>query len=133
MTEKKIRDPHVRYALILAKQAGPKGVTVAELREKNGRLHHGAVSAVLSRLADDGRLVALQERRGRCTVYVLPEHQGARSAQGELRTFYVETEHDGVLVAPGPAGVWVAMDGNEPAWIGPRTLAAIEKARRRGR
>lgn len=74
---------HQKYVLILALQAGAKGVTVAEARESKGGLHHGKISSALSCLHQDGRLAALRERRGGCGVYVLPEFVGER----EVRVF----------------------------------------------
>lgn len=70
-----------RYALILARQNGTRGVTIAELREKHGTLHHGKMSSALTNLHKDGRLVALTERRLKCGIYVLPEfvHHGAET------------------------------------------------------
>jgi hypothetical protein len=72
-----------RYVLTMAGMMREKGVTVAEVREKNGTLHHGRVSAALTNLHRDGRLVALKARRNRCGIYVLPEYAGER----ERRTF----------------------------------------------
>lgn len=74
---------HQKYILILALQAGAKGITVAEARETKGGLHHGKISSALTCLHQDGRLAALRERRGRCGVYVLPEFVGGR----EVRVF----------------------------------------------
>lgn len=67
-----------RYVLIMLSQSGKHGYTVAELREKDGTLHHGRVSSALSNLRLRGKIVMLQERRGNCHVYVLPENQDGR-------------------------------------------------------
>lgn len=67
-----------KYVLIVAGMMKGKGVTVAELRERNGKVHHGRVSAALTNLHIAGRLVALRERRGHCGIYVLPEYAGDR-------------------------------------------------------
>lgn len=67
-----------RYVLVMAKQAGERGVTVAELREKSGSLHHGRVSSAVTKQHIAGRLVALTERRGNAGVYVLPEYANGR-------------------------------------------------------
>jgi hypothetical protein len=72
-----------RYALILATQNGAKGVTVAELRELHGSLHHGRISAALTNLHKAGRLAALKDRRRHCGIYVLPEFVEGR----EVRQF----------------------------------------------
>jgi len=70
-----------KYALILAGQRGTHGVTVAELRELHGSLHHGRISAALTNLHKAGRLVALRERRNHCGIYVLPEYVEGREAR----------------------------------------------------
>jgi hypothetical protein len=72
-----------RYVLIIAGQQRGHGVTVGELRERNGSLHHGRISGALSDLHKAGRLVALRERRGNpaAGVYVLPEHVEGREAR----------------------------------------------------
>lgn len=70
-----------RYALILAAQRGATGITVVELREVHGSLHHGRISGALSDLHKAGRLVALRERRNHCGVYVLPEYVEGREAR----------------------------------------------------
>lgn len=70
-----------RYALILAGQQGARGVTVKELRERDGSVHHGRVSAALTNLHKAGRLVALRERRDHCGIYVLPEYAEGRDAR----------------------------------------------------
>lgn len=74
---------HQKYVLILALQAGAKGITVAEARESKGGLHHGKISSALSCLHQEGRLAALKARRGKCGIYVLPEFVGER----EVRVF----------------------------------------------
>lgn len=70
-----------RYALIIAQQQREHGVTVAELRETQGNVHHGRVSSALTNLHKAGRLVALRERRGHCGVYVLPEYVDGREVR----------------------------------------------------
>lgn len=70
-----------RYVVIMAAQAGARGVTVAELREKSGSLHHGRISSAMTKQHIAGRLVALTERRGNAGVYVLPEHVGGREVR----------------------------------------------------
>lgn len=59
---------------------GAIGATVAELR-MGTFAHHGQVSSALTNLHRAGRLARLVERRGRCHVYVLPEHVGDRPTQ----------------------------------------------------
>lgn len=78
-----------RYALILAGQRGRDGVTVAELRERDGSLHHGRISAALTNLHKAGRLAALLDRRGHCGIYVLPEFVEGR----EVRQFRSNRPH----------------------------------------
>lgn len=67
-----------KYVVIMAQQAGERGVTVAELREKTGSLHHGRVSSATTKMHIAGRLVALTERRGHAGVYVVPEYVNGR-------------------------------------------------------
>jgi hypothetical protein len=62
-----------RYVLVMARQRHAQGVTVAELRESKGGLHHGKMSSALTNLHKAGRLVALKARRDKCGIYVLPE------------------------------------------------------------
>jgi hypothetical protein len=82
-----------KYALIMATQGGRNGVTVAELRERHGSLHHGRISAALTNLHKAGRLAALRERRGHCGIYVLPEFVEGR----EVREFRSNRPHLDVL------------------------------------
>lgn len=62
-----------KYVVIMAQQAGTRGITVAELREKTGGLHHGRVSSATTKMHIAGKLVRLAERRGNSHVYVAPE------------------------------------------------------------
>jgi hypothetical protein len=68
---------------ILAKcfEAAEEGVTVAEMRSAFERSHHGSVSSTLTALHKSGRVVRLTEVRGRCKVYVAPEHQRDRDSE----------------------------------------------------
>lgn len=68
-----------RYVLILARQAGERGITVADIRDAS--LHHGRVSGALSVLHKVGKLSRLTEVRGRCKVYVLPEFVNDRPTE----------------------------------------------------
>ena len=70
-----------KYVVIMAQQAGARGITVAELREKTGGLHHGRVSSATTKMHIAGKLVRLAERRGRSHVYVAPEFVGDRDVQ----------------------------------------------------
>lgn len=67
-----------RLTLILAAQAGERGLTIVDLREAKGSLHHGKMSSALTNLHKGGRLVRLADRRDRAHIYVLPEHAGER-------------------------------------------------------
>ncbi len=70
-----------RLVLILAQQAGRRGVTVGEVREAKGALHHGRMSSALTKQHIAGKLVALRERRGNQGVYVLPEFVDGRDVR----------------------------------------------------
>lgn len=58
--------------------AGPTGMTWKEFDAASGWNHHGRSTAALSGLHKTGRLVRLQERRERCSVYVLSEYAEGR-------------------------------------------------------
>lgn len=60
-------------ALQFARLQGARGVTARELGE-HMNTHHGSASGALSNLHRKGKLVRLQERRDRQSVYVLPEY-----------------------------------------------------------
>jgi hypothetical protein len=63
---------NVARAVLVVQEAGDAGVTVHELT-KRLRLHHGATSALLSRLAADGRLVyRAPAKRGQTGTYATP-------------------------------------------------------------
>lgn len=70
-----------KYVVIMAQQAGARGITVAELREKTGGLHHGRVSSATTKMHIAGKLVRLAERRGNSHIYVTPEHVGDRETR----------------------------------------------------
>lgn len=70
-----------RLTLILAGQQGAHGITIAELRESKGALHHGKMSSALTTLHMTGHLAALKARRGRCGIYVLPEFANGRETR----------------------------------------------------
>lgn len=70
-----------RLVLILAAQAGPKGITVRDVRDDKTSLHHGRISSALTKHHIAGRLVALYERRDHCGVYVLPEYVNERPSR----------------------------------------------------
>lgn len=62
---------NVARAVLVVREAGDAGVTVHQLT-KRLRLHHGATSALLSRLAADGRLVYRRPaKRGQTGTYVV--------------------------------------------------------------
>ena len=60
-------------ALFAIRGAHKQGFTWKELDGWLGWNHHGKTSSVLSVLHKAGRIVRLDETRGRCSVYVLPE------------------------------------------------------------
>lgn len=77
---KDVASKRQRYLLILAERAKERGITVAEVRDAS--LHHGRVSGALSALHKKGKLARLEEMRGRCRIYVLPEFVNDRPTQG---------------------------------------------------
>jgi hypothetical protein len=66
--------------MTLLAQAGNAGLTWRELSVLSG-WHHGTASGVLSVLHKGQRIARLTERRGKCLVYVLPEHVAGRETQ----------------------------------------------------
>jgi transposase len=63
---------NVARAVLIVREAGDAGITVHELT-KRLRLHHGATSALLSRLARDGRLIyRAPAKRGQTGAYLIP-------------------------------------------------------------
>lgn len=85
-----------KYVLIMAAQAGERGITVAELREAKGGLHHGRISSAITKQHIAGKLVALTERRGHCGIYVLPEFVNERETR-PYRRQNVRLQVDDVL------------------------------------
>lgn len=77
------RDDDGRTALLQEKiiseafQAKFFGVTVTDIKNKI-EPHHGSASGALSVLDMTGHLVCLEQRRGRCHIYVLPEYVNLR-------------------------------------------------------
>jgi hypothetical protein len=71
-TTTKPRLTNVARAVLVVREAGDAGVTVHEVT-KRLRLHHGATSALLSRLAADGRLTyRAPAKRGQTGRYLIP-------------------------------------------------------------
>lgn len=79
-----------REALFYARMAGPRGVTVAELRREMGE-HHGKVSGALSVLHMTGHLCRLYDRRDRCAIYVTPDNVEGRDTAPHGRKDPVKT------------------------------------------
>lgn len=73
-------------SLVLGK--GPRGVTVAELRDALPAQHHGSISGALSNLHKAERLACLVEQRDRCHIYIGPDYIRGRETrpQGKVRT-----------------------------------------------
>lgn len=78
----------VRQAAALGevRQRGREGVTWKELAEARG-WHHGQASSALSHLHHRGMVVRLEETRGRCGVYVLPEFVEFRATVQQGRRY----------------------------------------------
>lgn len=96
-----------RYLLILAANAGEKGITVAEARESNGKLHHGSVSASLTGLHIAGRLERLTAKRGKCRIYVLPQYVNDRETDRPRRNRHLADPE--VLEAADQVERWAAI------------------------
>lgn len=65
--------------LRLVSEAGVTGVTVAEIRQPHTDMHHGMASGALTNLHKGGHITRLTDKRGKCQVYVLPEHVNGRT------------------------------------------------------
>lgn len=74
------RQSHIRAIL---SRSGEEGATWHEIAAALG-IHHGQATGSLSSMHKDGQICRLKERRGRSSIYVLPESVGGRetAAQG---------------------------------------------------
>jgi len=71
-TPAKPRLTNVARAVLVVREAGDAGITVHEVTRRL-KLHHGATSALLSRLAADGRLTYRPPaKRGQTGTYLAP-------------------------------------------------------------
>lgn len=76
---------HQRTVLSHLVDAGARGMTVVDLRNRTG-WHHGRASGALSALHAAGRIVRLTEIRDRCKVYVTPSNVGLRTTEHQGKT-----------------------------------------------
>lgn len=126
-----------RQALILAelRAAGSAGLTWREMAENTGR-HHGQVTGSLSNLHRDLKVARLTAKRGRCSIYVLPEFVGSRATvpQGRVSRALAAVgypyRHDAHLVL-GPE-VHATLDGESIVWRGRRYHPVDSHDARRG-
>lgn len=72
------------YLLDMLHKRGPRGLTVEEVRSAT-MWHHGQASAILSNLHKAEKIMRLDEKRGRCHVYVLPQFSQGRPAKPQGR------------------------------------------------
>lgn len=114
-----------RQRMILADlaAAGPSGRTWRELSEAYG-LHHGQITGSLSNLHKNRRIARLTDKRGRCSIYVLPAHVGGRTTvpQGRVnRALAAEgyPHRQGPHLVLGP-DVLATLDGESIMWHGRR-------------
>lgn len=114
-----------RQALILAElaNAGAAGLTWRELSANTGR-HHGQVTGSLSNLHKAQKVARLTEKRGRCSIYVLPEHVGGRASvpQGRISRALAAVGYpyrQGAHLVLGPE-VHATLDGESIVWKGRR-------------
>lgn len=97
---------HVAYS-------GERGITVKELRAMMPSFHHGTLSSALTNMHRAGRIVRLVEQRGRCKVYVAPEHVAGRPTEEPRRAVpRVAPEGPRITVSETGAGWHVAIDTN---------------------
>lgn len=69
------RTTQVQQVLQRIDAAGPDGLTWREIAD-DMHIEHGTTSSALSNLDTAGRIVRLRRRRGRSSVYVLPQYAG---------------------------------------------------------
>lgn len=74
-----------RRLYVMIKNQQEIGMTVAEARNALPSDHHGTISGALSNLHMKGLITRLTEKRGRCQVYVLPEHVEGRETVPQRR------------------------------------------------
>ncbi|UVK61370.1 winged helix-turn-helix DNA binding domain protein [Microbacterium phage Gingerbug] len=103
--------------------AGAEGLTWRELGTATG-LHHGQVTGGLSNLHKAGMIARLTVKRGRCSVYVLPEHVDGRTTVAQGRRD-AETSPVGFPFRQGPhlvlgPDVHATLDGEFIVWQGRR-------------
>lgn len=93
----------------VAREAGPRGVTWAEVA-KELDLHHGQASGALSRLHRDGALAKLAERRAGSGIYVTPDAvQGREVVERRLRVAKVAETYEEAFAAGQAAGEQAAV------------------------
>lgn len=68
-----------------------RGMTIAELRGHFQGRHHGSLSSALTNLHRAGKIARLSEKRGRCKVYVTPQHVMGRETEAPTRRQEVES------------------------------------------
>ena len=69
-----------KSVLLFAYMQNTEGITWRDVA-KELNLHHGSASGVLSVLHKTGHLVRLQDARGRCKIYVLPDYVNNRKTE----------------------------------------------------
>lgn len=76
-----------RQALVLAElqDAGVHGATWRDIALAL-ELHHGQASATLSVLHREGIIARLEERRNKCSIYVMPEFVADRPTASAMKT-----------------------------------------------
>lgn len=65
----------------IGKDLGTYGITVTELKQREGWAHHGTASGTLTTLHMVGDFVRLSQKRGRCKVYVHADHVAGRETE----------------------------------------------------
>lgn len=116
-------------------EAYGEGLTWREMADATG-LHHGQVTGGLSNLHKAGLIARLTEKRGRCSIYVPPEHVAGRAtaAQGrrDPETSPVGFPYrQGAHIVLGPE-VHVTLDGESIVWKGRRYHPVDAHDARRG-
>jgi hypothetical protein len=99
------------------------GMTWQEMAQKLG-LHHGQATGSLSNLHKAGKIARLTEKRGRSSIYVLPEYIGDRATvpQGRVSRALAAVGYpyrQGTDLILGPE-VMATLDGEYITWKGRR-------------
>ncbi len=96
-----------------------RGMTIAELRSHFQGRHHGSLSSALTNLHRAGKIARLSEKRGRCKVYVTPQHVMGRETEQPTRQRRADPDGPQVEVTPTASGGWLVSISTDDAGADP--------------